>query len=146
MATISEYGSVSKTGILELTQATRKRMQHDLKAFSGHAVELTIKKKNRRSTQQNRYLFGCLYKEVEIRMNQLGNQVDCDIVHLFFKDRFLKIELLGEGGEIIGYKSGSTAELNKTDFGIYIDKIIEFSASVLSIEIPLPSTDLQFKF
>jgi hypothetical protein len=121
-------------------------MQQDLKAFAGSQVELIIKKRNRRSNQANKYLWGVVYKEVEIRMKELGNDVDCEVVHEFFKDRFLQIHLIGEGGEIIGHKAGSTADLNKDEFSIYLDKIFEFAASILSIEIPLPNTDLQFKF
>lgn len=146
IATITEYGSVSKTGILELSTVARKRMQHNLKSFAGCSVELVIKERNMRSTRQNKYLWGVVYKEVEIRMRALGNEVNCEIVHAFFKDRFLQIPLIGEGGEVIGYKSGSTTDLNKNEFGVFLDKIFEFSASVLSIEIPLPNSVLQFNF
>jgi len=140
MASITHYGTVSKTGILNL--ANRKRLQDDLTRFADCSVEITIKKKNRRSTQQNRYLWGVVYKEVEIRMRELGNDVDSNLVHDFFKDKFLQKELVGQGGEVIDSIPGSSAELNKEDFGIYVDKIIEWSASFLSITIPLPSTEL----
>jgi len=141
MATITHYGTVSKTGILNL--ANRKRLQDDLTKFADCSVEIIIKKKNRRSGQQNRYYHGIVVKEIEIRMCELGNDVDSDLVHEFLKDRFLQTPLIGDGGEVIGSLPGSTAKLNKDEFGTYIDKIILFAAETLSITIPLPNTELQ---
>jgi len=141
MKNLQYFGSVSKTGILNIPN--RKRLQADLLSFAGCTVKLTIKKKNRRSSPQNRYLFGVVYKEVEIRMNELGNDVNTDLVHLFFKDKYLQIPLIGDGGEIIGTLPGSTAALNKDEFSLYLDKIIKFSAETLGISIPLPNTELK---
>jgi len=141
---INYFGTVSVTGILQIPN--RKRLQSDLQRFAGCSIELVIKKKNRRSTQQNRYLWGVVYKEVEIRMRELGNDVDSDLVHDFFKDKFLQRELIGEGGEVIDKIPGSSKELNKTDFIEYVDKIILWSAETLSISIPAPNTDLQLQF
>ena len=138
---IQYYGTVSKTGILNIPN--RKRLQADLVRFADCSVELTIKKKNRRSTKQNNYLWGVVYKECEIRMRELGNDIDCDVVHDFFKDKFLQKELVGEGGEVIDKIPGSTTELNKTDFIEYVNKIILWSSEILCITIPLPETDLQ---
>ena len=141
MATITHYGSVSKTGILQL--ANRKRLQADLAHFADCAVEIIIRKKNRRSSQQNKYYHGVIVKEIETRMRDLGNDVTPELVHEFLKDRFLQSPLIGEGGEIIGSLPGSTAKLNKDEFGIYIDKIILFAAETLAISIPLPNTELK---
>jgi hypothetical protein len=140
MKHLQYIGNVSTTGILQLN---RKRLQKDLLQYAGCSVELTIRKKNRRSNQQNRYYFGVVIKEIELRMKELGNDVDTDIVHEFFKDRFLQHPLVGEGGEIIGVLPGSTAKLNKEEFGNYIDKIVFFAAETLQITIPLPNTELQ---
>jgi len=140
MAAITHYGTVSKTGILNL--ANRKRLQDDLTRFADCSVEITIKKKNRRSGNQNRYYHGVVVKEIEIRMKELGNDVNPEVVHEFLKDRFLQTPLIGEGGEVIGSLPGSTAKLNKDEFGAYIDKIILFAAETLGITIPLPSTEL----
>ena len=144
MANITAFGSVTEEGKLSLSN--RKRLEQDLLQFKGCTVELTIKKKNHRSTQQNRYYFGVVVKEIEIRMKQLGNDVTQELVHEFLKDRFNKKHLIGEGGEIIDSIGGSTTELNKEEFMVYIDKIIEWAASVLSITIPLPNEKLQFNF
>ena len=144
MANITAFGSVTETGKLSL--ANEKRFKQDLLQFKGCTVELIIKKKNHRSTQQNRYYFGVVVKEIEIRMKQLGNDVTPELVHEFLKDRFNKKHLIGVGGEVIDSIGGSTTELNKEGFMIYLDKIIEWAASVLSITIPFPNEKLQFNF
>ena len=143
MTNITAFGTVSTTGIINYN---RKRLQAELVKFAGCSVEITVRKKNRRSNPQNRYYHGVVVKEIEIRMKELGNDVDSDLVHEFLKDRFLQSPLIGEGGEVIGSLPGSTAKLNKDEFGSYIDKIILFAAETLSIQIPLPSTDLQLQF
>lgn len=140
-ASITAYGHI-KDGRLILSNP--KRFKADLSFFKNESiVELTIRKKNKRSTQQNRYMFGVVYKELEIRMRELGNDVDVDIVHEFCKERFNPEAILGPGGEIIGNKGGSTTEMNKDQFGVYLDKIIKFAAEILEIEIPLPNTELK---
>ena len=53
---------------------------------------------------------------------------------------------MGVDGEVIGYKGGSTANMNKEEFSVYLDKIIFFAAETLLITIPLPNEDLQFQF
>ena len=144
MANITFYGSVSKTGIL--TIANRKRLQDDLLRFKEFDIECCIKKRNRRSNPQNRYLFGVVYKEIEVRLRELGNDMDVDEIHEFCKSEFNEVEIIGDGGEVIGKKGGSTTDMNKDDMGVYIDKIIFWCADFLSISIPLPNTDLTFKF
>ena len=143
MTNITAFGTVSTTGIINYN---RKRLQAELVKFAGCSVEITVRKKNRRSGQANRYYWGVVIKECEIRMKELGNDVDSDLTHEFFKDRFLQTPLIGEGGEVIGSLPGSTAKLNKDEFGSYIDKIILFAAETLAITIPLPETDLQLQF
>ena len=140
---ITAQGNI-KSG--KLTLANSKRFDQDISTLKDCVVELTIKRKNKRSTPQNRYYWGVVVKEIEIRMKNLGNDVDPELVHSFLKDRFNKKELIGEGGEVIDNIGGSTTEMNKEDFMIYVDKIAEWAASFLSIEIPLPNTDLQLQF
>ena len=144
MAIIKASGSVSKTGILTLQN--RKRLQDELIKLSGFAVEITIKKKARRSNPMNNYYWGVIVKEIELRMIELGNDVDADLVHEFLKDKFNKIEVIGEGGEIIDYRPGSTTEMNKEEMNIYWQKIWKWAAETLGISIPAPNEDLQFDF
>jgi hypothetical protein len=143
MPTLTAYGTITNG---KLTLSNRKRFDEDIKGFKNSAVELTIKKKNRRSNNQNAYLWAVVYKEIQIRLLELGNDVSPEWVHEFCRDKFNAVSVIGQGGEEIGTKGGSTAEMNKEEFGIYIDKIIAWSASFLSIYIPQPNTALTFQF
>jgi hypothetical protein len=144
MSNIQINASVSKTGIL--TIPNRKRLQQDLKAFSGSNVEIIIKKRGRRSSQANRFYWGCVIKEIQIRLNELGNDLSPEDVHDILKYKFNKANLIGEGGEVIDSLGLTTTDMNKEQFGIYLDKIIEWAASFLSITIPLPDSKLEFQF
>jgi hypothetical protein len=143
MVKATAYGDI-KDG--KLTLANKRRFAHDLATFRNCAVEITIKKKNTRSSQQNRYYWGVVVKEIQFRLNELGNDFETETVHEYLKDKFNKVELIGEGGEVIDYLGGSTTEMNKEEFMVYVDKIIEWAASFLSIAIPLPHADLQLQF
>lgn len=143
LSTITAIGYI-KDGSLTITN--RNRLSEELTRFKDCAVELTIRKKNRRSNAQNAYIWGVVYKELEIRMRELGNDVNSDDVHDFCKERFNPKELIGQGGEVIGNKGGSTTEMNKEEFGIYLDKIIAFALEYLDLIIPYPNQDLQLMF
>jgi len=144
MKNLQYFGSVSKTGILNIPN--RKRLQSDLLSFAGCTVELTIKKKNRRSSPQNRYYFGVVVAEIRARLNELGNDLTPEQVHEILKYKFNPLNIVGEGGEIIDSLGGSTAEMNKEEFGVYLDKIFVWALEFLNITIPAPDSDLQFKF
>lgn len=143
MPTLTAYGII-KDG--RLTLANRKRFEADLLSFKDCTVELSVRKKNRRSTPQNKWYWGVVVKEIEIRLKELGNDFDSDTVHEFLKDKFNKKEVIGEGGEVLDYIGGSTTEMNKEDFLLYADKIVQWAAETLCIAIPLPNTDLQLNF
>jgi hypothetical protein len=146
MAKISKLTAIGhiKDGQLILTNINR--YNDDISRFKECMIELTIREKNRRSNPQNRYLWGVVYKELEIRMRELGNDVDSDVVHEICKERFNPQSIIGPGGEIIGNKGGSTAEMNKGEFMDYVDKIIKFAAEMLEISIPYPGQKLQLGF
>lgn len=143
MPTITAYGTI-KEG--KLTLANRKRFEQDLQAFKDCSVELSVKKRNRRSTQANRYLWGVVYKEVEIRLRELGNDVNADVVHEFLKGKFLTVPMLGDGGEVIEEMPGSTAELNSDEFTMYVEKIMRWASETIGLYIPAANEDLQFSF
>ena len=144
MKNLQYFGSVSTTGILQIPN--RKRLQAELKAFAGCAVELTIKKKNRRSLPQNKYYWGVVIAEIRNRLNELGNDLDPEQVHDILKYKFNPANVIGEGGEVIDSLGKSTAKMNKDEFGVYLDKIFLWAGEFLSITIPAPNSDLQFKF
>lgn len=143
MPTITAYGTI-KEG--KLTLANRKRFEQDLQSFKDCSVELSVKKRNRRSNPQNRYYWGVVVKEIQLRLIQLGNDFDADTVHEFLKDKFNKKEIIGDGGEVLDYLGGTTTGMNKEEFTIYLDKIIEWAASFLQIAIPYPDEKLELQF
>lgn len=143
MPTITAYGTITNG---KLTLANRKRFEADLTGFKDGAVEMVIRKKNRRSSQSNRYLWGVVYKEVEIRLRDLGNDVDSEIVHEFLKSKFLQVPVVGGDGEVIADRPGSTADLNKDQFTEYIENIMRWASEYLELYIPSPNEHLQFNF
>lgn len=143
MPTITAYGTIQK-GVLTLSN--RRRLEEDLRRMKDCNVELTIKKKNRRSNPQNRYLWGVVYKEIEVKLNDWGNDVDCDDLHEYFKAMFLKQPICNADGEMIGEIAGSSAVQNKEDFGIYIEKIRQWAAENIDLYIPDPNADLTLNF
>ena|SRR5436190_23280238 len=143
MVKLQAYATVNDG---KLILANEKRYRAELSTFSNCAVEITIKKRNTRSSPQNRYYWGIVVKEVQLRLIDLGNDFEPETVHEFLKDKFNKIALIGEGGEVIDYLGGSTTDMNKEEFMVYVDKIIEWAASFLSIVIPLPNEKLTFNF
>ena len=118
-----------------------RRFKADLKALKDGVYELSLRPKNRRSTPQNAYLWGVVYKEVQLALIDLGNDVSVDEVHEFLKQKFNPVEILGaESSDTIG---GSTAGMTKDEFSNYVEKIGQWAADFLNIEIPPPNTELK---
>jgi hypothetical protein len=140
MHPITTYGTITG-GVLKISN--RNRFLNEISRLKDCAVELSVRLKNKRTNQQSRYLFGCVYKELQIAMNAYGNELSVEDVHEYCKMEFNKIPVVGAGGEVIGYKGGSTAAMNKDEFSVYLDKIFLFAAETLQITIPAPGTELQ---
>lgn len=139
MPVITAYGNIKKG---KLTLANRKRFEQDLSGCKDGVVELTVKARNQRSSPQNRYYWGVVVKEVQIRFRELGNDVTPELTHEFLKGKFNLKPLIGEGGEVIDNIGGPTPEMNKEEFSEYVDKIIIWAADVLQIVIPYPNEKL----
>ena len=91
-------------------------------------LEIVIKKYvPKRTNRQNRYYFGCVVRTI---CEETGS--DPDTVHAELKKMFLLIK-----GGLIPIV-GSTRKLNTKDFGVYLDKVILWSAEFLGIIIPPP--------
>ena len=143
MANITSYGSVSTTGILTLNN--RKRLQTDLLKFKGCTVEITIKKKNKRSTPQNSYYHGVVVAEVRHGLLEIGYQMTADETHEFLKQKFNSTQIITKDGLVIDVPR-STTELNKSEFSEYVERIARFASEYLSVVIPLPNQDLTLQF
>jgi hypothetical protein len=137
MAVIKHYGEV-KEG--KLIPYNRKRLTSDLSQMKDCEVEITIKRKGKRSLQQNRYYFGCVLPEIQHELKRLGNDFDIDTIHEFLKQKFnsekVVVEVTGELLEI----GKSTTELNKEEFSEYIFQITKWASETLGLYIPEPST------
>ena len=98
--------------------------------WEGMECDLTIEKhKTTRTLQQNKYLWGIVYKMIS---DETGYTVD--EVHQLFKTLFRKKHLdVGEKRYVV---VGSTADMNTIEFTDYIENIKRFSAENLSLNIP----------
>ena len=146
MTNVKAYGSVSETGIIQMSPYARKRMQHDVMKFKGKAIEIIVKARGKRGVQMNSYVWGVVYKMLQMELNELGNDFTIDDIHEWCKIEFNSINIIGEGGEVSGKKGGSTAALNNSEHIEYWMKIREWSLDFLKLYIPLPKEDLTLKF
>ena len=143
MTTIETFGKIEGG---KLTLHNRKRFEQDLSECKDCEIILTVKKRGRRTSAQNRYLFGIVYTECKIRFQELGYRKTVDEVHIFFKRLFLPENILDQHGTVIGQWEGSTTELNKTEFSEYIERIREWAADNLEINIPDADKTLSMNF
>jgi hypothetical protein len=124
----------------------RKKMDAEIKECQDCAVIVTIKKRGKRSTPQNNYYHGIIVENVRHRLVELGHRVTHDEVHEEIKRLFLPEPLVDEHGVVIFEKAGSTTEMNKSEFSEFIERIREWSAGALGIDIPDPNSNNEMDF
>lgn len=131
------YGYV-KGGKLHILN--RLRLTQGISEMKNCDVQIEIKKKGKRSLPQNAYYWGVVVPEITHRLRELGNDVNGEVVHEYLKGRFnsnrIVVAATGEALDI----PKSTTELNKEEFGSYVDRIIQFCAESLDLVIPPPNT------
>lgn len=97
-------------------------------SLEGKKVKLTVKPyRATRSQEQNAYYWGVVLQTISEFTGY-----DPEDLHNHFKAHFLKKRI----GNLTTFRS--TTELNKVEFGEYLDKIIRFSAERLECVIPSP--------
>jgi hypothetical protein len=140
MTKATQYGTV-KDGVLKIINI--KRFKDDLRQFDDCEVEVIVKKKGKRSSQQNRYYFGVVIELIRIELLRRGNRFDAEDIHEWAKLKFnpskIEIEATGELVEI----GSSTTEMNKSEFMEYVERIREWAAMSLEINIPDPGEQTQ---
>ena len=100
-----------------------------LKQLKDGTYEVVVRRKiSTRSLQQNAYLWGVVYQLISDHTGMTPEEV-----HDFCKLKFLRKQV-GKYTTL-----GSTARLNKSDFGQYVEKIKMFAAQELSVVIPEPN-------
>jgi hypothetical protein len=118
------YGRI-KNGKVEL----QRFYEQEIKKHEGQPVEVIIG--SQRSSNQNRYLWGIVYKIVG---DELG-YTDLE-VHEVFKDKFLSYKKKGHKF------TKSTASLKTGEFADYLNKVILYASTELGLIIPDP--DIEF--
>ena len=135
-------GVVSASGYLyagKLTIRNRRAfLQRLARGRDGEVVVSVERKHARRSLQQNRYLWGVVYRALS---EHTGYTVE--EIHEWAKMKFIpkSVALADRNGRVrdalvIG---GSTRRLNKVQFGEYVEAIREFAAT-LDVVIPDPDS------
>lgn len=124
----------------KLKLSNRRAFEQMIKELPDMEVEIVVKKKARRSTQQNRYYWGVVVWMVRQGLAELGHRFNAEDVHAFLKDKFNGTDIVNDDGEIVARIGQSTTVMNKSEFGEYIDKVAEWASEYLGIYIPPPST------
>ena|ERR1700683_4486711 len=142
MVKIEVWGHIEK-GVLVL--ANRKRFEHDIRDCVDCEVIVTVKKRGKRSTQQNRWYWGICIQEIRLRLRELGHRMEPEDIHTMLKLKFLPVTLR-DGDVLIATMPGSTAELNKSEMMEYLDRVIEWCRDTLELEIPPSDKTLAMDF
>lgn len=124
----------------EITNFNRQQFIQQLQLLSGSDAMLIVKPiKTIRGLSLNNYYFGVVVKMVMNRVRDLGNDWNAKRTHDYLKDRFVPddIDFDLENGSVI-ITNGSTSSLTNKQFTDYIERIIQWAAEVLDIQIPFP--------
>lgn len=110
----------------------------------GVPVVLTVEEdKGSRSSQANRYYWGVVVELIHAGLKDLGHEVSREGTHELLKFRFLKEDKpIGSDGEFITTVR-STSELDKEEFGAYIEHCVRFASEYLNVVIPEPGTQME---
>ena len=120
----------------KLVLANRKRFEQDIRDCKDCDIILTVKKRGKRSSQQNRYYWGICIAEIRMRLKELGYRMTPEEVHDMLKLKFIPVHLHDQEGTVIATAPGSTAEMNKTEMMDYISQVIEWAGDALDLIIP----------
>lgn len=115
-----------------------------LRGLTGRAVVLTVAEfRESRSNQANRYYWGVCVELIYAALKESGWEITREGTHELLKFRFLKEDrALGGDGEFVTFVK-STTELNREEFGAYIEHCIRFAAEYLNVAIPEPGTQME---
>lgn len=105
---------------------------------------MTIEKRyNKRSNNQNRYLWGCCYPLIQQGFLDGGNKVGIEAVHEFLKGRFLNHEISNINTGEVFTMTKSTTELTTAQMMDYVSEIQQFAAEYLNVVIPDPNSQTE---
>lgn len=138
------YGDIDEKGTFTLHN--RHRFQQWCSENMGKDIRIRFTRKyGQRSSPQNRYYWGIVIKEIGIRLRELGHQwLEDEDVHTMMKLKFNHEDVVSEEGEVLELPK-STSSLTTVEFMEYIDRIRQWAAGFLSINIPDPNEHLHLK-
>jgi hypothetical protein len=130
-------------GTLKISLKSLQRLRAAIKGWRRCVVTVTIAAVHAtRSLEQNRYYFGVVLRTIA---EHTGHTVDD--LHEFFKAHCLPKHLaicdgngVLQGDLVVG---GSTRQLDKVQFGEYVESIRQFAAERLDVTIPDPDPEWQ---
>lgn len=124
----------------------RERLKEWARMNPSRQLMIRIDKRGgRRSSPQNRYYWGVCIAEVRLGFLNIGYEMTAEETHYFLKQKFNPVTVENKDGIVIEMP-GSTTQMNKTEFGEYVERIARFAAEYLSIRIPEPNEKLEMKF
>jgi len=130
-----------------LLKRNRTLIIDTINSFEGKEILITFEKpKNKRSNQQNNYLWSVLYPITQQAIkNEWGEVWNIEKVHEFYKIQFNVIEKVNEDtGQIIKLPK-STTENTTTQQEEYHLQIREFLQEWFNITAPMPNETLTLK-
>lgn len=116
-----------------------------IKKLNGKEVYITIVKKTKsRSSDQNRYYWGCVLKVLASEIGELEEDMDVSLRKQFLETYIpqihdgLKIKFLTDRSKKFPVPK-STTELSTVEFEEFLSKVRIWASSELNIYIPLPN-------
>lgn len=113
-----------------------------------------------RTKRQNKYIWGWVYKNIVIGLEESGQVITGDderehpytqeIIHLILREKYLiedVIQTRSRSGAPLEYKIyKSTAKLSKKEFAIYINQCKEFAYMVWGVSVPETTRGYWYEF
>ena len=115
-------------------ETDKKELYRVLKSRKPKLYRVEIKEhRDKRSSNANGYLWGVVYATIA---QETG--FSSDELHEIFKGKFLTTDkVLKQTGQVFSVP-GSTADLDKVQFGEYLDNVLQFALTELDCYIPQP--------
>lgn len=139
------YGHIDEQGKIHIHN--RQRLEEWARVHPRKNIIIKFDNKGKkRSLPQNRYYWGVVIKEITLRLRELGHQeLDDDTVHEMMKIKFNYTPMTSAEGEVLEIPK-STTGMTTTQFIEYMDRIRQWAAGFLDIDIPDPNEKLTMEF
>jgi hypothetical protein len=137
-----EYLGYIEGGKLHIMR--RKQFNEEIRHCKDMDVSIVVKKRGKRSSQQNRYYFGVVIDEIRRELLRRGTRATAEEVHEALKLKFNPHrEVNTETGQVLLEIGQTTTDMNREEFGQYLERIIEWAAESLEITIPSPGEQVK---